>query len=145
VTRFQHFSCAAEDRILQIEIQNVSLIARKYAFAFSTQSYWQGLCTAQSISSHAITPVVMHIYESYMIVCLILVLGFCVDATLFGIEYDPRTLKPGMDHNRIRSLRAATTKSSIKARSIEGCLEREIDLHYLDGNSTPVYTLRQTG
>lgn len=81
----------------------------------------------------------MHIYESCTIVCLVLVFGLCVDSTLFGVEYDPITLKPVMGHNHVRNLRAATTKSNLKARSIVGCLEHEIDLHYLDGNYASAY------
>jgi hypothetical protein len=87
----------------------------------------------------------MGLYESYIIVFLVFILGFRVDATLFGVKYDPMSLKPVMDHNHVRSLRAARTKSNINARSIEGCLEDEIDLHYLDGNPAPVYASGQIG
>jgi hypothetical protein len=84
----------------------------------------------------------MYIHRCYLIISLVFTLGLRVDATSFGVQYDPVTLKPILDRNLIRSLRAATTKSNIKARSIEGCLEHEIDLHYLDGNSTPACALR---
>ena len=87
----------------------------------------------------------MHIFGSYIIVSLILVLRFHADATMLGVEYDPITLNPLMGYSHVRRLRAATIKSDLKARSIEGCLEHEIDLHYLDGSFMPVCPLRYVG
>ena len=82
----------------------------------------------------------MHLQACYMIVALLFVLGFQVNANSFEVNYDPSSFQSLTDRNLIRSLRAAKAKSNLKARSIEGCLEHEIDLHYLDGILATVYT-----
>jgi hypothetical protein len=82
----------------------------------------------------------MHPQACYTIVALLFVLGFQVNANPFQVDYDP-TFQSLADRSLTRSLRAAKAKSNIKARSIEGCLEHEIDLHYLDGMLAAVYAI----
>jgi hypothetical protein len=76
-----------------------------------------------------------------MIVALLFVFGFQVNANSFQVDYDPTSFQSLTDRSLIRSLRAAKAKSNLKARSIEGCLEHEIDMHYLDGILTAVYAI----
>lgn len=80
----------------------------------------------------------MRISRSYVVNFLIFVFGFQANATLLGAGYGPIPVTPLIGHNNVRSLKAATTKSGIKARAIQGCLEREIDLHYLDGSPVSI-------
>ena len=83
----------------------------------------------------------MHLQAYYTIVALLFVLGLQVNANSFQVDYDPASFQSPTDRNLIRSLRAAKAKSNLKARSIEGCLEHEIDLHYLDGILATVYAI----
>lgn len=76
----------------------------------------------------------MLVHSKCMAVFLMFLLGLHAHATSFAIERDPTSLEPLGNHRPVRNLRAAKTKTDIKARSIEGCLEHEIDLHYLDGD-----------
>jgi hypothetical protein len=83
----------------------------------------------------------MHLQACYTIVALLFVLGFQVNANPFQVDYDPTSFQSLTDHGLTRSLRAAKAKSNLKARSIEGWLEHEIDLHYLDGIYLPLFML----
>ena len=83
----------------------------------------------------------MHLQACYMIVTLLFVLGFQVNANSFQVDYDPASFQSLTDRNLVRSLRAAKAKSNLKARSIKGCLEHEIDLHYLDGILATIYAI----
>jgi hypothetical protein len=83
----------------------------------------------------------MHLQAYHTIVALLFVLGLQVNANSFQVDYDPASFQSLTDRNLIRSLRAAKAKSNLKARSIEGCLEHEIDLHYLDGILATVYAI----
>jgi len=83
----------------------------------------------------------MHLQVCYTIVTLLFVLGFQVNANPFQVDYDPTSFQPLADRSLTRSLRAAKAKSNLKARSIEGWLEHEIDLHYLDGILASVYAI----
>jgi len=83
----------------------------------------------------------MHLQACYTIVALLFVLGFQVNANPFQVDYDPTSFQSLADRSLTRSLRAAKAKSNLKARSIEGWLEHEIDLHYLDGILASVYAI----
>jgi hypothetical protein len=76
-----------------------------------------------------------------MIVALLFVLGFQVNGNSFQVDFDPTSFQSLKDRNLVRSLRAAKAKSNLKARSIKGCLDHEIDLHYLDGMLAAVYAI----
>jgi hypothetical protein len=83
----------------------------------------------------------MHLQACYTIVALLFVLGFQVNANPFQVDSDPTSFQSLTDHGLTRSLRAAKAKSNLKSRSIEGWLEHEIDLHYLDGILATVYAI----
>ena len=83
----------------------------------------------------------MHLQACYTIVVLLFVLGFQANANPFQVDYDPTSFQSLADRSLTRSLRAAKAKSNLKARSIEGWLEHEIDLHYLDGILAAVYAI----
>ena len=83
----------------------------------------------------------MHLQACYTIVVLLFVLGFQANANPFQVDYDPTSFQSLADRSLTRSLRAAKAKSNLKARSIEGWLEHEIDLHYLDGILATVYAI----
>lgn len=80
----------------------------------------------------------MRISRGYVINFLVFVFGFQANATFLGVGYGPIPVTPLIGYNNVRSLKAATTKSGIKVRAIQGCLEREIDLHYLDGSPVSI-------
>ena len=83
----------------------------------------------------------MHLQACYTIVTLLFVLGFQVNANPLQVDYDPTSFQSLADRSLTSSLRAAKAKSNLKARSIEGWLEHEIDLHYLDGILASVYAI----
>jgi hypothetical protein len=83
----------------------------------------------------------MHLQACYTIVALLFVLGLQANANPFQVGHDPTSFQSLADRSLTRSLRAAKAKSNLKSRSIEGWLEHEIDLHYLDGILATVYAI----
>ncbi len=57
-----------------------------------------------------------------------------VDAAAFGLDNDIVSAELSAAHRTpVRNLRAARMESKTNARSIEGCLGHNFDMHYLDG------------
>ena len=75
--------------------------------------------------------------QSHLLLFLLpLLQGFGHAIIASAVEYGYEAMSSSLDvgySRQLRSLKAAVPHSSIKTRSLEGCLTHEIALHYIDG------------